>query len=265
MAAKMLQRLVLSRSRPAWQHVGAAAWPAADAAACGSGASSSASGSEGGAQARWRRSSFTMASPTKLEEIMHVDALHDKTADEIEQIWLEFHQDPTQRRVADVMGADEFKIVQARARTSPMFVLPLSKPGGFVTLLLNCQGHLALLTSVEEYKRFGAGAPPHMTITHYTELLDTKGLVLTRGDVINDAVVTLPEARTLLQLVRAFYTDPEAYRLVYQFNHEQERFSFDALLAQLGHVGGGGGGSGGGSGGSGKGGGGGGGGESGSP
>ena len=48
-----------------------------------------------------------------------------------------------------------------------MFVLPISKPGGFMTLLLNWQGPVALLTSVEEYKRFGAGAPPHMTITHY--------------------------------------------------------------------------------------------------
>jgi hypothetical protein len=156
-----------------------------------------------------------------------------------------------------------------------MFVLPISKPGGFMTLLLNWQGPVALLTSVEEYKRFGAGAPPHMTITHYpgdfeaeaasmdrpgcmlgfrsslisrassvlshapnasapaprwpgrplrlaigiaiglmlylpaprrspplpapppmTELAESKGLVLLRGDIINDAVVSLAEVRS---------------------------------------------------------------------
>ncbi|KIZ05677.1 ATP synthase F1 complex assembly factor 1 [Monoraphidium neglectum] len=176
-----------------------------------------------------------MASPTKLEEVMHLDQLKDRTPNEIEQIWLEFHQDPNQRRVADVMTADEYKQLQARARSSPMFVLPLSKPGGFLSLLLNYQCPLALLTSVEEYRRFGAGAPPHMTITHYTELAESKGLVLTRGDIINDAVVSLSEARTLLQLARAFYTEPEAHRLVYQFNHQPDKFSFDALLAELGH------------------------------
>jgi hypothetical protein len=119
----------------------------------------------------------------------------------------QFHEDPKQRRVADVMSAEEFKQLQvgrwrarlqrrlprrppsrpasappaflplpypaappppqARARSSPMFVLPVSKPGGFLTLLLNWQGPIALLTSVEEYKRFGAGAPPHMSVTLY--------------------------------------------------------------------------------------------------
>jgi hypothetical protein len=34
-----------------------------------------------------------------------------------------------------------------------------------------------------------------MTITHYTELAESKGLVLTRGDIINDAVVSLSEVR----------------------------------------------------------------------
>ncbi|GBF97933.1 ATP synthase F1 complex assembly factor [Raphidocelis subcapitata] len=159
-------------------------------------------------------SGFTMASPTKLEEVMHLEQLQDKSAEEIEQIWLEFHKDPKQRRVADVMSAEEWKHVQARARASPMFALPLSKPGGYVTLLLNWQAPLALLTSLAE----------------------SKGVVLLRGDIMNDLVISLAEGRTLLQLVRAFYLDPSAHRLVYQFNHEPEEFSFDALLAELGHA-----------------------------
>jgi hypothetical protein len=66
------------------------------------------------------------------------------------------------------MSAEEFKQMQARARSSPMFVLPLSKPGGFMTLLVNWQLPFCLFTSVEEYRKLGAGAPPHMTLTHYT-------------------------------------------------------------------------------------------------
>lgn len=102
------------------------------------------------------------------------------------------------------------------------------------TLVLNWQGPVALLTSLDEYRRLGAGAPPHMTVTCYPELAESKGLVLVRGDVISGHVVSAPEARTLLQLARAFYTDPGAHRFVYAFNHEPEKFSFDALLAELG-------------------------------
>lgn len=34
---------------------------------------------------------------------------------------------------------------------------------------------------------------------------------------------------------RRLSPDPEAHRLVYQFNHQPDKFSFDALLAELGH------------------------------
>jgi len=44
------------------------------------------------------------------------------------------------------------------------------------------------------------------------------------------------QGRTLLQLVRAFYTDPAAHRLVYKFNHEPKNFHFEDLLAELGHT-----------------------------
>ena len=58
-----------------------------------------------------------------------------------------------------------------------------------------------------------------------------------------------PQGRTLLQLVRAFYSDPGAHQFVYRFNHEQHKFDFNELLRMLGHGkpaagGGGGGGSG---------------------
>jgi hypothetical protein len=41
-----------------------------------------------------------------------------------------------------------------------------------------------------------------------------------------------------MELVRAFYTDPNSYQAVYQFNHDQHHFSFDRLMAELGHSGG---------------------------
>lgn len=40
------------------------------------------------------------------------------------------------------------------------------------------------MTGLEDYKVRGTAASPFLTITHYTDLMDTKDLVLVRGDVV---------------------------------------------------------------------------------
>lgn len=50
-----------------------------------------------------------------------------------------------------------------------------------------------LFTTVEEYRQFGGGAPPHLTLTHYSELADAQGLVLVRGDLVNAATTSPAE------------------------------------------------------------------------
>lgn len=48
-------------------------------------------------------------------------------------------------------------------------------------------------------------------------------------------ITVMMQGRTLMELMRAFYTDPESYQLVYQFNHRPQEFDFGNLLLQLGH------------------------------
>lgn len=109
---------------------------------------------------------------------------------------MQHHQEGANDRIGSAMSATEYAHLSARAKASPMFVLPLVKPGhGFHTLLLQCQLPHVLFTTLEEYKHVGVGAPPHFTITHYTELADSHGLVLTRGDVINSNVLNVAEVR----------------------------------------------------------------------
>lgn len=45
--------------------------------------------------------------------------------------------------------------------------------------------------------RYGTGAPACLTLTHYTELLDSVGVVLVRGDIVNDKLVSQPEVRAM--------------------------------------------------------------------
>eukprot|EP00878_Enallax_costatus_P028548 GHUV01030840.1.p1 GENE.GHUV01030840.1~~GHUV01030840.1.p1 ORF type:complete len:142 (+),score=33.30 GHUV01030840.1:263-688(+) len=133
------------------------------------------------------------------------------------------------------MSRGEHAILSARAAASPLFVLPIHKPPKrFCTLLIQWQPQQALITTLDEYKRQGTNAPPHFTMTLYRETAGTHGLVLVRGDVLNPRVVSPSEGRTVMELVRAFYTDPQAHQLVYAFNHRPDEFDFKTLLRELG-------------------------------
>ncbi len=44
-------------------------------------------------------------------------------------------------------------------------------------------------------RRYGPNAPPHLSLTHYTELLDSHGLALVRGDIIHDKGLNQQEVR----------------------------------------------------------------------
>ena len=53
-----------------------------------------------------------------------------------------------------MLTADEYKLLRARAKESPLFALPLAKPGGgFLTLISQCQMPFVLFTTLEEYKK----------------------------------------------------------------------------------------------------------------
>lgn len=41
--------------------------------------------------------------------------------------------------------------------------------------------------------RLGSAAPPHLSLTHYTELKESKGIVLVRGDALSPHIVSVPE------------------------------------------------------------------------
>lgn len=62
-----------------------------------------------------------------LADILKMQLLQDKTADEVEHIWMSHHESSSSH-VATVMSKEELTVLAARAAASPLFVLPLRKP-----------------------------------------------------------------------------------------------------------------------------------------
>ncbi|KAF8070907.1 atpaf1 [Scenedesmus sp. PABB004] len=164
------------------------------------------------------------------------------SAAEVEAIWLQHHTE-SGSHVGSVASRDDAAVLAARAAASPLFLLPLRKPGGgFVTLLGQWQGdpagepaQQALVTTLEEFRSAGAAAAPHFAVTVYGDLAASHGLALLRGDVLSPRLVSAAEGRTVLELARALYVDGGSFHaFVHPFNHDPRAFDFSALLEELG-------------------------------
>ncbi|KAL6753222.1 ATP11 protein-domain-containing protein [Haematococcus lacustris] len=186
-------------------------------------------------------SGMSQTSSSKLNDVRHNPHTkvwktsrheHERTT----LIMRQHHSELSSRgRAGTVMSGEDWQLYQERARKSPLFVVPLAKPGGgFLSLFTQMQLPFTLVTSLEEYRRYGASAPACMQVTHYTELLESAGLVLLRADCVNDKLVNALEARTLLELLRALYVDGEDYKQVLNFNHDPTSFDYNALLSKFG-------------------------------
>jgi ATP11 protein len=111
------QYLVVDMFLLAATRTSAAAWAAAASSACAAARH----------QLLRQRCASTCTGVQPLADILKLPLLQDKTADEIEHIWLAAHADSSSH-VASVMSSEEYGVLAARAIASPLFVLPLRKP-----------------------------------------------------------------------------------------------------------------------------------------
>lgn len=71
----------------------------------------------------------------KLDDIMKLDLLQDKTADEIKNIWLEYHKHKDNVLVAAI-PTETYNLLTERSKEYPIFILPLPRSQGFEFFLL---------------------------------------------------------------------------------------------------------------------------------
>ena len=180
---------------------------------------------------------LTLPSSKSLWDILKREHIQGHDAQHVRDIWMEYHLDPAKNRVATVIPARQYDIFCETAALTPMFVLPVFRgPNSFETFALQCQMPLVLFTSLEEYKRHGAGATPHLVVTHYTELVDSHKIVLVRGDIIQPHGLDSIQVASLMHNAHEYFTDFGAKReFVHLFNNRPGEFDFKKLLDSMGH------------------------------
>ena len=103
-----------------------------------------------------------------------------------------------------------------------------------------------LFTSLQEYKLRQDYATPHLILTHYTDLAQSHGLVLLRGELTpspsgKSTMLSPDNAQRLALLLQQFYLPPKGNdergaaraKLLQRFHEESEAFRWEDVVDSI--------------------------------
>lgn len=171
----------------------------------------------------------------KLEDVMKIDLIVDKSKDEIAEIWREYHQ--TKDCVSGILTAEQFDKMFERGSKYPTFLLPLPRNKGYEFIVLQFHGNDIHLTPLLWYQTHKENAPECLTLVHYTDLRESKGIVLMKGEY-DVKTINVQEAQCLVNELQLYYChdDPERLKLLESFTKQPDNFKHMSLVQQLENI-----------------------------
>lgn len=168
----------------------------------------------------------------RLSDIMNMEMIREKTKEEIEQIWTEYHKQKDY--ICAVMEPEQYERIFDYGMKYPLFLLPLPRKQGYEFFLSQFQGNKVYMTSLLWYQTHKENAPECLTLTHYTEFKDSKGIVLMRGE-FDLNFLNCQEAQCLANELQLYYTgkSSERLKLMETFNNAPNDFKYNDLIGQL--------------------------------
>ncbi|KAJ1822795.1 hypothetical protein LPJ56_000618 [Coemansia sp. RSA 2599] len=166
-----------------------------------------------------------------LDQIMRLDLLEPKDAEEIGHIWNQYHA--TKNTISAAIPIETYRGLLEVARKNPLFVLPLPRDEGVEFFFLQFDHHQVHFTSLIEYKTNTVNARPYLTLTHYTDLAESKGVVLMRGELDSECnLIDTQNAQYLALQMQQFYVTggPEKRAILENFNQRPELFNYQELI-----------------------------------
>lgn len=173
-----------------------------------------------------------MKSQADLNKIMKLDAIREKTADEIECIWKKYHE--VKQGVYAVLPTKAFENMNSNLKEYPVFLFPLPRSHGYEFIMCQFQDQNCYFTSLLNYQAYKENAPICLTVSYFTELQAEKGIVLMRGEY-DDAMLKPHEAQCLTNQLQLYYggSDNEKLLLVEKFNRQPQAFKHMDLISNF--------------------------------
>lgn len=168
-----------------------------------------------------------------LEKIMKIDLIKDKNPDEIKTIWEQYHiqKDYT---IAAIIPSTDFDRMIESSQKYPLFLFPLPRSQGFEFIMCQFSENTVHFTPLLYYQIHKENAPECLTLTHYDDLKDSKGIVLMRGEYDTN-IIDAKEAQCLVNQLQMYYIqdEPEKKHLLEIFTKKPDEFKHMDLIKQL--------------------------------
>lgn len=170
--------------------------------------------------------------PANLDQLIKMELLVDKSADEISKLWTEYWAGKD--TVCAVINQDIFYSMSQRMKESPMFLYPLPRDQGYEFYLAQFTDMHCFYTSLINFQVHGEEAPWQVCFKFYPELKDSKGIVLMTSEFDNSQLNIL-EVQYLAQLQQLFYASPteERAELMRTFNHQPDNFKHMDVVKEI--------------------------------
>ncbi|KAL9951023.1 hypothetical protein ACROYT_G043613 [Oculina patagonica] len=167
-----------------------------------------------------------------LSSMMHLDKIMDKNAEEIGQIWREFHKDKD--CISAVIPSNMYDRMEERFLRYPLFLYPLPREQGYEFMYAEFKDHKCYFTSLLHYQTRGEDAPWSLAMKHFTDLRDSKGIVLMVGEVDTNEMSVL-DAQWLAYQVQMYYASEGDRReeILKTFNIFPEKFDHMTVVKEL--------------------------------
>ena len=86
---------------------------------------------------------------------------------------------------------ETYKIMQERFKEFNTFLFPLPRDMGYEFIVVQFLGHEAHFSTLINYQAHKENAPECLSMVHYTELAEEKGIVLMVGEYDKDVIVSI--------------------------------------------------------------------------
>ncbi|PVU88642.1 hypothetical protein BB559_005481 [Furculomyces boomerangus] len=179
-----------------------------------------------------------------LDQIMKLNLLEDKSAEEIGAIWTTYHSSENKNKntiwLSAVIPSSSYKNIIQNGKQYPIFLLPLPREQGIEFFIVQFDFHQTYFTPLIEYQTKREAARPYLSLVHYTDFIDSKQIVLMRGEITSNGtsgssenLYISPElAQLLILLMQRFYINPSDQRkkLLESFTKNPSEFNYNDLI-----------------------------------
>ncbi|KAI7860647.1 ATP11 protein-domain-containing protein [Circinella umbellata] len=179
---------------------------------------------------------YDSSAPT-LDKIVKLELLEKEDVETIQKIWTQYHADKD--CITAIIPKEQYDVIFKRSKEYPLFVVPMPRESGVEFFFMQFNFHQCHFTSLLEYKAKGTEARPYLTVTHFPELQDSKGIVLMKGEISdNPRMIDTQNAQFLAFALQQFYaTGGESkFKLVEKFHKEPQNFDYQELMNEIERV-----------------------------